>query len=101
MEQEFKIGQTVRVTTTYFGVAVYDRKGNITNTNSPGVKFVSEGVVTYVGPEGKGSSAPIVRCKACERPLLSEFSFYPHEINNSKNMGGKLLRVEVLDKATR
>ena len=52
----YKIGQKIKVTQTIYGGAVYDRKGNITNANAPGVKYVDVGIIESITVEGSDTS---------------------------------------------
>lgn len=75
--------QRIRYTTITYGEAVYDRKGNIVNSNWPGVKSVYEGVVECVVSEAISRSATVVKCKSTsKKSILTHFNFYPQNIND-------------------
>lgn len=86
-ETEFKIGQHIKLTSITHGEAVYDRKGNIVNSNWPGVKFEYTGMVSEVYQEG-GNGATVVRCKQIKKPKnresLDYFTFYPHKLGEQE-----------------
>lgn len=83
-ETEFKIGQHIKLTSICHGEAVYDRKGNIVNSNWPGVKFEYTGIVTDVYKEG-GEWATVVKCKTTKKSsVLDSFNFYPHQIGKQQ-----------------
>lgn len=84
---EFKIGQHIKLTTVTYGEAVYDCKGNIVNSNWPGVKFEYTGIVSEVYKEG-GNGATVVKCKQIKKPKnrdsLDYFNFYPQNIGRNE-----------------
>jgi hypothetical protein len=76
----FVPGQTVRLETITYGGAVYDRKGNITNSSSPGIRSISTGLVERVELEC-GVGPWRVTCRALDKnAILETFSFYPQHI---------------------
>lgn len=93
---KFEVGQTVRVTYIWYGGAVYDRNGKITNSNSPGIKTVRTGVVISVELEGK-TGPLVVRFRPTDpRTVLDWYQFYPQDINNQRSLMGPIT-VEVLE----
>ena len=73
-------GQTVRRETITYGGAVYDRNGNITNSNSPGIRHVCTGIVERVELEC-GVGPWRVTCRDFDKTaILETFSFYPENI---------------------
>lgn len=83
----FSVGQHVKLTTIVHGEAVYDRKGNLANSNWPGVKFEYAGIVSEVYQEGS-NGATVVRCKRIKKPKnlesLDYFNFYPQNIGRNE-----------------
>ena len=77
MEQQYRIGDKVRMTTRTWGEAITDRKGKVIPRPPHMDTYV--GVVKYVGPECSSQSSTVVRCSGgnVELKLNSGFSFYP------------------------
>lgn len=48
----YKEGQKIKITTIVYGAAVYSSKGDITNSNSPGIKYEDIGIIDSITIEG-------------------------------------------------
>lgn len=80
----FLPGQSIQLETVIYGGAVYDRKGNITNSNSPGIKSISKGLVERVELEC-GVGPWRVTCRRFDKSaILETFSFYPQNIGPTR-----------------
>ena len=87
----YKVGDSVRMTTTTYGERVFDRKGK--PVYAAPTKSVYAGVVTYVGPECPFPSPTVVRCNGgnVELKLNSGFQFYPKD-NGAGQLVEKVLK---------
>ena len=68
----YKVGQKIKVTHTVYGEAVYDRKGNITNANAPGLKTVSVGIIESITVEGSDTSFQDIHSNSIS-PIENEY----------------------------
>ncbi len=95
-EQEFKVGQYVRVTRYSYGGEVYDRNNKIINSHWPPMEDIDEGIITSI--DLRGSRPLVVFCKRTDKnSTTKQFRFYPDEIGNPHNIGERKVVVEILE----